>query len=59
MDETKTHRCSGCLQHVEHYQVELCPSCGLCLTHCTAAVALSAPDRAVSPTDHQPMSARS
>lgn len=29
-----THRCASCAQPIEHYQDEICLSCGLCKTHC-------------------------
>lgn len=31
---SKTHRCPGCEQAVEHDEDELCPSCGRCEDHC-------------------------
>jgi len=33
---SKTHRCEGCDQSVEHDEAELCPSCGRCTKHCRA-----------------------
>lgn len=32
--DTKTHRCIDCPHYVEHYQGELCVSCGRCSAHC-------------------------
>jgi hypothetical protein len=31
---TKTHRCVDCKPTVEHFEDELCPSCGRCEEHC-------------------------
>lgn len=32
--ENKTHRCSWCAQEIEHFQDDMCTSCGRCDTHC-------------------------
>ena len=35
---SRTHRCIDCPLPIEHYQDELCPSCGRCPTHCQGMV---------------------
>lgn len=34
MTDSLTHRCIECPQRVEHFEADLCPSCGRCTDHC-------------------------
>jgi len=58
--ETSTHRCIDCALTQEHYESEICPSCGRCAIHChgLSAEAISSRELANPAAPriwHQPM----
>ncbi len=52
MTESKTHRCIDCAQRVEHYQTDLCPSCGRCIDHCQGDMSVKKYDDSLRQGDH-------